>query len=300
MKRFLSSVIATFTLCRRTISGSKQARNDKSFRPQLEALEERALMSVTVMNGDLYIRQDKGNDHACVRTLDHGPNKYEVTDNRVMHRFTEAQLYGGKVFYEGSAGNDHFVNNSSLQAIAHGGSGNDKLVGGSSADQLFGDLGNDLLDGRGGDDILNGGKGIDQLRGGAGSDSLDGGADAVVDHLYGGAGADYLFIRRHDLSHAPKEEKDFRSDLTKTFTADGVMHYNLITSSTTRFRHPTGFYMSTADGKTYNLDFRNNESLEALASNSDGKTIHVTGTLTVRPGVLGPVTIIEVTRFDIT
>lgn len=60
--------------------------------------------------------------------------------------------------------------------------------------------------------------------------------------------------------------------------------------------------VTTADGKSYELDCGDNESLKALAKCSDGKTVCVTGTLTLRAEIENPDTqrtIIQVTRFEV-
>lgn len=391
MKRLLSKWFGSFACLPVFRSAPKRTHKARQARPQVEGLEERALMSVTVMNGNLCIRQTNGNDHASVRTLDQGPYKYEVNDNGVIQRFTAAQVSGGHVVYHGLAGNDCFVNNSGLHAMAHGGAGNDRLVGGSGSDRLFGGLGRDFLASRGGEDWLDGGKGIDELYGGAGADWLDGGCDSAVDHLYGGTGVDCLQMNGHDVFHADKageldivqswdtpairqmvvnrvkcdlasslgidvskiqlvtleyvdwpdsglgchepntlylqaitpgyrivleaggQKFEYHTELNGRFvlckdasaepvasavTVEGVLHSHVLAIG----GETTGIVVTTADGKSYELDFGDNESLKALAKSNDGKTVCVTGILTVRPGIEDPDTqrtIMQVTSFEV-
>lgn len=60
----------------------------------------------------------------------------------------------------------------SIDAIIHGGDGNDILLGGSGDDQLFGDGGHDMLFGRLGDDMLDGGERNDWFFSGLDDDSI--------------------------------------------------------------------------------------------------------------------------------
>ena len=72
------------------------------------------------------------------------------------------------ITFHGGAGDDTFINETSIMSEAHGGAGNDTLEGGS------------------GDDALYGGTGEDRLYGHGGNDMLDGGDDGVKDILNGG------------------------------------------------------------------------------------------------------------------
>ncbi len=93
-----------------------------------------------------------------------------------------------KIEFDGHQGNDYFRNDTSIPTYALGGQGNDTLIGGSGNDQLFGRKDNDVLIGRGGED---------SLFGEDGNDYLDGGADGIVDHLYGGPGADTFVAEKY-------------------------------------------------------------------------------------------------------
>jgi hypothetical protein len=98
-----------------------------------------------------------------------------------------------EVDFYGGAGNDTFVNNTSLPCFADGGTGNDTLTGGGASDILFGGLGDDRLYGRGGNDSLYGNQGTDYLEGDAGDDVLAGGRDGCLDECRGGTGHDFFF-----------------------------------------------------------------------------------------------------------
>ncbi len=100
--------------------------------------------------------------------------------------------FGGvsHIRFRGDDGDDHFVNNTSLPALAYGNRGNDTLVGGTATDALFGGPGNDQLRGGDGDDELHGDYGNDTLVGGRGDDDLRGWYGNDV--LFGNDGDDYL------------------------------------------------------------------------------------------------------------
>lgn len=115
-------------------------------------------------------------------------------DNQV---FSAAQI--DEVRFLGLAGDDLFINNSSLDSFAFGQDGNDRLIGGEGTDTFSGGNGEDILLGRGardilfgnGDnDIINGGSGNDRLVGGDGDDLLV--ASSGNDVLEGDAGDDEL------------------------------------------------------------------------------------------------------------
>src|SRR5262249_12484566 len=108
---------------------------------------------------------------------------YHVDEPGVVNdrNYTNAQLWGGDVFFTGTAGNDYFRNDTWLRSHASGNDGNDYLIGGWNTDHLSGGHGSDHLYGR---------QGVDYLNGGYGDDVLDGGDDGVRDSLIGGPGAD--------------------------------------------------------------------------------------------------------------
>ena len=92
--------------------------------------------------------------------------------------------------FDGGAGDDIFSNRTSLDSLAYGNDGNDRLIGGRGQDELHGGAGDDVLNGFTGDDSLHGDYGDDLLAGWTGNDKLYGwyGNDALL----GGDGDDYL------------------------------------------------------------------------------------------------------------
>jgi hypothetical protein len=93
-------------------------------------------------------------------------------NNLLLGRFDLDQI--ASIVIDAHGGNDvvRVSNEITLDAIVHGGDGNDWLVGGGGDDQIFGDRGHDMLFGRLGDDVLDGGEGNDLFWGGAGDDTF--------------------------------------------------------------------------------------------------------------------------------
>lgn len=86
-------------------------------------------------------------------------------------------------------GNDKVIGNSFHNYIDLG-EGNDRAYGGAGSDDMYGNTGNDTIIGGVGDDNINGGQGSDLLFGGTDNDNINGGRDA--DSIDGGLGNDYL------------------------------------------------------------------------------------------------------------
>ena len=132
----------------------------RSFRPSIEALEDRQLMAAGITfaeaTGVLRIEAAPEGSLASVRRvggqvvaeLDSAEKSYDAT--KVL-----------KIEFQGGAGHDQFTNATAKPSTAHGGDGNDNLYGGD---------GDDVLDGGAGNDGLFGGRGADKLTGGAGAD----------------------------------------------------------------------------------------------------------------------------------
>jgi Ca2+-binding RTX toxin-like protein len=120
-------------------------------------------------------------DEILVGVLQEG-SRYE------LHRFDADDVTD--VYFSGKAGNDVFVNRTSLESKAYGNDGDDWLLGGSNIDVLHGGSGNDNLRGFEGDDSLHGDYGKDRIYGHAGDDSIYGwyGNDVLI----GGDGDDYV------------------------------------------------------------------------------------------------------------
>lgn len=166
-------------------------KNTLKSRLALETLEDRLVLSATVMNGNLYVYGTAKSDVITVTpTTMGGKAAYKVVDNGVTKTYAASAIPGGKVYLYGGAGHDKLTNATKLQTIAYGQDGNDVIHGGKGNDMLDGGAGADAVYGHEGNDALYGRQGADQLFGGAGNDLLDGGDDAAVDMLYGQAGKD--------------------------------------------------------------------------------------------------------------
>jgi Ca2+-binding RTX toxin-like protein len=66
-----------------------------------------------------------------------------------------------RIVFEGIEGNDLFINDSPIAAVARGGAGNDALMGGTGDDLLVGGVGDDLIFGGRGNDLILAGPGAD-------------------------------------------------------------------------------------------------------------------------------------------
>jgi Ca2+-binding RTX toxin-like protein len=158
-------------------------------RLRLESLDVRIVPAVGVTRnvfGQVVIQGGASNDVADV-TLD--DRNVIVTLNGQTTTFDRNKVRG--IVFRGEAGDDSFVNNTSIASRAFGGSGNDSLTGGSGNDDLQGQAGDDRLAGGAGNDNLNGGDGDDSLQGGDGNDVEHGGRGD--DSLSGANGNDRLF-----------------------------------------------------------------------------------------------------------
>jgi len=131
-----------------------------------------------------------------------------------LHRFQAADVKD--VFFSGKAGDDVFVNRTSLESEAYGNDGDDWLLGGSNVDRLHGGSGDDNLRGFEGDDSLHGDWGNDKIYGHLGNDSIFGwyGNDVLVggegnDYVSGYLGNDILFGSEGDDILKGHEGNDF-------------------------------------------------------------------------------------------
>jgi Ca2+-binding RTX toxin-like protein len=160
-----------------------------SFRPALEALEERKLLASSSLDlaGNVKITGTSYADSVTVRYDD--TNSYVVVDDGQWERYFESWQVS-KITFTGNGGNDFFGNYIHVPCNADGGSGHDVLYGNSGRDTLKGGSGDDGLYGFGGNDDMYGGTGNDYLQGYEGNDSLVGGNGR--DTLKGGYGNDYL------------------------------------------------------------------------------------------------------------
>ena len=162
-------------------------------KPKLETLEERQVMSATVISGDLYIYGNNANNTVTVNYQTYsGVGYFKITENGANSYIAASRVTGGDVAFYGYDGNDYFNNNTGLRTYAWGMNGNDTLLGSYNADVLDGGAGSDHLYGYGGNDKLTAGYdySYNYMDGGTGNDSLYGGWG--VDHMYGNSGNDYL------------------------------------------------------------------------------------------------------------
>ena len=162
-------------------------------KPQLETLEQRQVMSATIISGDLYVYGNNANNSATVdyQTFS-GVGYYKVVQDGATQYFAASRVTGGDVAFYGYDGNDYFNNNTGLRTYAWGMNGNDTLLGSYNSDQLDGGNGSDHLYGYGGNDTLRAGYdySYNYMDGGSGNDSLFGGWGG--DAMYGNSGNDYL------------------------------------------------------------------------------------------------------------
>lgn len=159
--------------------------------PAIEPLEERRLLSASLVGSQLRISGTSGNDNIVVKLKRGSDPLIQVNDNGNLKSFVRSSVNSILIYTSG--GNDLVYideRNGDLtqNATLSGGAGDDRLIAGSGSDSVDGDSGNDKIYGNDGSDSLDGDSGNDWLFGGFGNDSLDG--DANDDYLDGGAGDD--------------------------------------------------------------------------------------------------------------
>lgn len=167
----------------------------------VEGLEQRSLLSASIVGGALTVTGTDGNDLISVRAAKNsaGAAIYVVTENvkpaagedwtdPTVTTFLQSDVTAGIVVNAG-AGNDRVAIGGgrrggaiTASATLNGGDGNDELNGGGGDDVINGDAGNDRISGGAGADKLNGGAGNDRIdaRDGAATDVIDGGDNDAV------------------------------------------------------------------------------------------------------------------------
>jgi Ca2+-binding RTX toxin-like protein len=216
---------------------------------ELESLAARIAPSANPItlsdSGQLIIHASHGHGHehagttATVSVDATDATKLDVAYNNQTFTFDLAKV--SRILFNGSNGNDTFVNNTSIPCLAKGGAGNDSLTGGSGDDTLIGGNGKDTLNGGAGNDRLIGGNGDDVLIGGLGDDTLKGGPGN--DELHGGLGQDTLDGHPgHDslngdggfdtYQHGTAASTDVRlvAQLTGSGGATGIAEFNSTTA----------------------------------------------------------------------
>ena len=159
-----------------------------SFRPQFEQLDDRAMPSVSLVNGILTIGGTAGADMIQVTRAAAGRIQVSVSNTGEVRQFSESSV--NRIDVNSGDGSDRIVIGPAITigSNVHCGRGSDTVLGGGGADNIFGGLGNDHLRGRGGNDDLNGDDGNDDIRGGRGDDHMNGGRGR--DGCHGGDGND--------------------------------------------------------------------------------------------------------------
>jgi hypothetical protein len=165
---------------RRTAATAPRAR-----RPLVETLEDRRLLSISVLRGALNITGTGGDDVIIVSVATSQKDTFAVSVNG---RLNGVEMQGVKrINISGLAGNDMLLIDETNGVIdvpvnLAGGNGNDTLGGGSGPDLLQGGRGNDLIRGGAAGDVIEGYYGNDTLYGGSGKDNV-----------YAGAGTDTIY-----------------------------------------------------------------------------------------------------------
>lgn len=177
-------------------------------RASVEFLEQRSLLSVSLVFGELRIATSESADSIKFTTSSQHPSLLQVRVNGKLKRFTfgdvrriQIDSFGGddqisigdfriRTRINSGEGSDAIVGGASVDSI-NGGPGNDTISGSGGDDRCWGDDGNDVLVGGFGDDLLSGELGDDVIRGEDGSDNLLGGYGS--DSIWGGAATDWLF-----------------------------------------------------------------------------------------------------------
>lgn len=211
---------------RSTAATHDAATRRPSVSPAVESLEDRRLMSVSLVGSTLYVVGDNTPDSVGFGVIQsNGRYVYNVQGRvagvQVNRNFELGQIR--QVQFYGYGGTDSFENNSDRTCYMYGGADRDRLIGGRGFDVIYGEGGNDFIkdntsaasanwdnyffggfgddeiQGSAGHDVIYGGEGNDYLGGGDGTDAVygEGGNDRIEggnhnDYLYGGAGNDTL------------------------------------------------------------------------------------------------------------
>jgi Ca2+-binding RTX toxin-like protein len=137
-------------------------RESRQFRPSLLVLEDRTVPAAGVRagaaGGVLTIRGTAAADR--VQVVQDG-DQVRLAAGRLRQSYPAQGLQ--QIVFAGKAGNDRFVNATSIASVAQGGGGHDNLRGALGRDVLMGGAGNDTLTGGGGGDVLDGGGGRNRL-----------------------------------------------------------------------------------------------------------------------------------------
>lgn len=168
------------------------------FRPLLDTLGDRSLLSVTLTNGLLEVIGTTGAD--SIHVTQPTPAQVRVTVDNTGEGGTFPAEALSRVLVRSRGGDDTVAvaANFSRPVEVRAWAGNDTITGGPLGDTLLGGGGNDVITGNGGGDTIIGQAGDDRCYGNGGADTLYGDTPAALpagglDYLVGGEGDDRLF-----------------------------------------------------------------------------------------------------------
>jgi uncharacterized delta-60 repeat protein len=224
---------------RKTRISSKRRSTFRALR-QLEQLEKRSLLAVSVFSSPGADVQVEGSDAADVIVLRLDPsdsNRLQIYSGSALIS-TETRTGTRRVFIYGGQGNDLIqvdeqngsfaeTETGSWELSLRGGGGNDILIDGAGRSVLEGNEGDDQLFGNDGNDVFYGGRGTDTYSGGGGFDTIIAQFDVPTTI------ADFTVV---DGSITYTGDT---GDLTETFV--GVEHVNINATDGPNVLHATTF-----------------------------------------------------------
>jgi subtilase family serine protease len=161
-----------------------QKRLAGAVRTTMESLEERCLLSATLINGQLNITGTSGPDKIVVKLTGASASNIRVRGLGGGLVFPVAEVQ--QININGEAGNDSITLSDvngviPVPARIIGGAGNDTIIGSASGnDTLIGNQGKDYLQGEAPGDVLRGNRGPDTLVGGSGGNEKVGPGNNLV------------------------------------------------------------------------------------------------------------------------
>ena len=188
----------------------------RAFRPRLECLDDRAMPSITLVEGVLTVIGSGAADGITVWKPAADRIQVDISNTGETRRMALANVT--KIVIRGGALPDRIILGDGVirPTEIFGGRGGDNIRGGGGVDTIHGGRGHDSIQGGGGNDILEGNEGRDIIRGGAGDDRVDG--SNGLDALRGDLGTDILL-----------SGFDFDNQLAATFSASqGTAQLNFV------------------------------------------------------------------------
>src|SRR5438477_7097056 len=158
--------------------------------PVVEALENRQMLSASLLRGALKIGGTAGDDVITVGINPSNKAQIIVNDGVKTSKFSKSLVKSISIVTGDGADKITVGSGIKAQITIKSGEGNDTVSGGAGREIIFGAGGADVLSGGGGSDQIQAGDGNDTVDGGSGNDFLygDGGDDVIT----GGAGNDVL------------------------------------------------------------------------------------------------------------